>query len=95
MKWITAVDDLKSSQSTRGRRFPNFEMLNAKIPSSLKKIIPNSHFKKRVNLAEQKAQLDDRFLRGRQIAFMNVLVTALMRLFLLFLIYFAFFAWLR
>ena len=44
--------------------------MGAKIDSSLKKIIPNSNFKKRVNLAEQKAQLDDRLFRGRQIAFM-------------------------
>ena len=45
-------------------------MLDAKIASSLKKIIPNSNFKKRVNSAEQKVQQDDRFLHGRQIAFM-------------------------
>ena len=45
-------------------------MLDAKIASSLKEIIPNSNFKKTVNLAEQKAQPDDRFLRARQIAFM-------------------------
>ena len=32
--------------------------------------IGNSHFKKKVNLEEQKAQNEDRFLRGRQIAFM-------------------------
>ena len=30
----------------------------------------NSHFKKKVSLEEQKAQKEDRFLRGRQIAFM-------------------------
>ena len=45
-------------------------MLDANIASSLKKIIHNSNFKKRNNLAVQKAQLDDRFLRGKQIAFM-------------------------
>ena len=48
----------------------NFEMLDAKIASALNKIIQNSHFKKRVSFEEQKAQKDDRFLRGRQIAFM-------------------------
>ena len=47
-----------------------FEVLDAKIASFLKKIIQNSYFKKKVNLVEQKAQLKDRFLRGRQIAFM-------------------------
>ena len=45
-------------------------MLDAKIASALKKIIQNSYFQKKVNLAEQKAQLEDRFLRGRQIALM-------------------------
>ena len=50
--------------------FPNFEMLDAKIASALNKIIQNSQFKKKVSLQEQKAQKEDRFLRGRQIAFM-------------------------
>ena len=45
-------------------------MLDAKIASSLNKIIQNSYFKKKVSLEEQKAQKEDRFLRGRQIAHM-------------------------
>ena len=45
-------------------------MLDAKIASALNKIIQNSRFKKKVTLQEQKAQKEDRFLRGRQIAFM-------------------------
>ena len=45
-------------------------MLDAKIASVLNKIIQNSQFKKKVNLEEQEAQKEDRFLRGRQIAFM-------------------------
>ena len=67
MRWleevevVDSVDDLGMSQSVRGHRFTNFEMLDAKIASSLKKIIPNSNFLKRVTLAEQIAQLDDRF----------------------------------
>ena len=44
-------------------------MLDAKIASALNKIIQNSHFKKKVSLEEQKAQKEDRFLRGRQTAF--------------------------
>ena len=48
----------------------NFEMLDAKIASALNKIIQNSHFKKKVSLEEQKAQKEDWFLRGRQIACM-------------------------
>ena len=66
---VDSVDDLKSSQSSRGHQFPNFEMLDGKIASSLKKISQNSNLKKRIHLAEQEAQLDDRLLRGRQIAF--------------------------
>ena len=64
------VDDLGTSQSIGGHIFPNFEMLDAKIASALKKIISNSHFKKRVNLEEHKAQLPDRLLHERQIAYM-------------------------
>ena len=44
-------------------------MLDARIASALNKIIQNSHLKK-VSLEEQKAQKEDRFLRGRQSAYM-------------------------
>ena len=47
---------------------PNFEVLDAKIASALNKIIQNTHFKRRISLEEQKAQKEDRFFRGRQIA---------------------------
>ena len=65
-----SVDDLKSSSSTRGIQMPNFEVLDARIASALNRIIHNSRFKKKVSLEEQKAQKDDRFLRGRQIAYL-------------------------
>ena len=70
MQWIKEVelvdlvDDLRSSSSAREISMPNFEVLDAKIASALNKIIHNSHFKRE----EQKAQKEDRFLRGRQIA---------------------------
>ena len=35
---VDSVGDLKSSQSIRGHRFPNFEMLDVKIAPFLKKI---------------------------------------------------------
>ena len=41
-----------------------------KIASALNKIIHNSHFNRRISLEEQKAQKQDRFLRGRQIAYL-------------------------
>ena len=70
MEMVDSLDELKSSRSVYGKDFPNFEMLDAKISSALNKIIQNSQFKKKVSLQEQKAQKEDRFLRGRQIAFM-------------------------
>ena len=49
---------------------PNFEVLDARIASALNKIIHNSQFKRRVSLEEQKAKKEDRFLRGRHIAYL-------------------------
>ena len=49
---------------------PNFEVLDARIASALNKIIHKSHFKRRISLEEQKAQKQDRFLRGRHIAYL-------------------------
>ena len=45
-------------------------MLDAKIASALDKIIQNSQFNKKVSLEEQRAPKEDRFPRGRQIAYM-------------------------
>ena len=76
MQWIKevemvdSVDVLKSSSSIRGISLPNFEVLDARIASALNKIIHNSHLKRRISLEEQKAQKQDRFLRGRQIAYL-------------------------
>ena len=67
---VESVDDLKSSCSVRGIQMPNFQVLDAKIASALNRIIHNSHFKRRVSLEEQKAQKEDSFLRGRQIAYL-------------------------
>ena len=76
MHWIKevemadSVDDLISSSSVRGIRMPDFEVLDARIAPALNKIIHNSHFRRRISLKEQKAQKQDRFLRGRQIAYL-------------------------
>ena len=67
---VDSVDDLKSSCSVRGIQMPDFEVLDAKIASALNKIIHDSHFKRRTSLEEMKAQKEDRFLRGRQIAYL-------------------------
>ena len=76
MQWINevamvdSVDDLRSSSSIRGISMPNFEVLDARIASALNKIIQNTRFKRRISLEEHKAQKQDRFLRGRQIAYL-------------------------
>ena len=53
-----------------GISMPNFEVPDARIASALNKLIHNSHFKRRISLEEQKAQKQDHFLRGRQIAYL-------------------------
>ena len=70
VEMVESVDDLKSSCCVKGIHMPGFEVLDAKIASALNKIIHNSHFKRRISLEEQKAQKEDRFLRGRQIAYL-------------------------
>ena len=70
MEMVDSVDDLRSSSYIRCISMPNFEVLDARIASALNKIIHNSHFKRRISLEEQKAQKQDRFLRGRQISYL-------------------------
>ena len=70
VEMVDSVDDLMSSSSIRGIQMPNFEVLDARIASALNRIIHNSHFKRRISAEEQKAQKEDRFLRGRQIAYL-------------------------
>ena len=70
VEMVDSVDDPKSSSSIRGISMPNFEVLDARIASTLNRIILNSRFKKKVSLEEQKAQKQDRSFRGRQIAYL-------------------------
>ena len=66
MIWIGGVDSSKSmkylrtSRSFLGNYLPNFETLDAKIAN-----------RKKTFIEEQMAQSENRFLRGRQIAFMS------------------------
>ena len=76
MQWIKevemvdSVDDFKSSSQYGVFQCRIFEVLDARIASALNRIIHTSHFKRRISLEEQKAQKQDRFLRGRQIAYL-------------------------
>ena len=50
----------------------DFGMLDAMIASALRKLLnTQSTFRKRVSVEEQRAHNTDRFLRGRQIAYMD------------------------
>ena len=49
---------------------PDFEVFDTKIVSALNRIIHNSHFKRWVSLEGQEAQIEDRFFRGGQIAYL-------------------------
>ena len=69
MEMVESADDLKSSRSIRGTQTPNFELLDGRLASALNRIIQNTRFKKKVSLEEMKAHKEDRFLRGRQIAY--------------------------
>ena len=69
---VDSVNDFMSSSSISGIQMPNFEVLDAKIASGVNKIIHNSHFKRRTSLEAQKAQNQDRFLRGKQIAYLDL-----------------------
>ena len=51
--------------------FSNFEMLDARIASAMNKITQNSYLKEKGQSGgTEKTQKEDRFLRGRQIAYM-------------------------
>ena len=67
---ISYGSDAMDQGSGGGISMPNFEVLDARIASALNKIIHNSQFKRRITLEEQKAQKEDRFFRGRQIAYL-------------------------
>ena len=70
VEMVESVDDLKSSCSVRGIRMPDFEVLVVEIASALNRIIHNTRFKRKVSLEEQEAQKEDRFLRGKRIAYL-------------------------
>ena len=78
MHWIKeveiarSIDEHMTSRSIVERTdFPDFDMLDAMIPSALKRLLDEHiHFRKRVSVEEQRAQNSARFLCGRQIAYM-------------------------
>ena len=70
VEMVDSVEELKSSSFVRGIQMPNFEVFDARIAPALNRTVHNSHFKRRTSLEEQNAQKQDRFLRGRQLAYL-------------------------
>ena len=70
VEMVDSVKELKSSRSIEGKDSPNFEMLDAQICVCSEQDHPEFLLQEKVSLEEQKAQKEDRFLRGRQIAYM-------------------------
>ena len=70
MEMVDSLNKFKIFAINCWKDFSKFEMLDARTASALNKIIQNSQFKRKVSLEKQKAQKEDRFLRGRQIAFL-------------------------
>ena len=75
MQWIgeveevKSIDDLISSASQTGKSILDFENLNFKIASGLRKIL-TGNFNQQVTTAEGTVQSEKRSLTGRQIAWM-------------------------
>ena len=76
MVWINEIEsaksisDLKTLYAITGAKFlTNFEILNSRIASGLKKII-NGDFKRRVFIQQTAARKKKRYLTGRKIAWM-------------------------
>ena len=77
MYWIKeveiakSIDELMTSRwSVERSDFPDFDMFDAMIASALKNLLNTQiHCRKRARVEEQRAQKHDRFLPGRQIAY--------------------------
>ena len=70
MLWISEIDsarnmdELRSSNSVYVRTVPDFEVLDLKIASALKKLL-TADFKRRAHMEEHKAQQDESILERK------------------------------
>ena len=75
LQWIKEIeaakslDDLTTSKSITVKDFLDYEVLDLMMASALKRCYnKQTHLRKRISVKEQRAQKDNRFPRGRQIA---------------------------
>ena len=68
VEMVDSVDDFTSSHSVQGySHFPNFEMLDARVASTLNKIIQNSYCKKKVWRNRKPRKRIGSFAEGRSL----------------------------
>ena len=64
-----SLDDLITPKSITGEDFVDYEELDMMIAAALKRCYDKpTHFRTKISVEEQRAQKDNRFLRGRLIA---------------------------
>ena len=68
LQWIKEVEVAKSQD---GKHFPDYKELDLMMAEALKRCYDKqTHVRKKISVEEQRAQKDNRFLRGRQIAYL-------------------------
>ena len=77
LQWIKEIeaakslDDLITPKSITGKDFLDYEKLDLMMAAALKRCYDkHTHFREKISVEEQRAQKNDRFLRGRQIAYL-------------------------
>ena len=77
LQWIKEIetakslDDLITPKSMTGKDVPDCEELDLMMAAALKRCYDkHTPFRKKISVEEQRAQKDNRFLRGRQIAYL-------------------------
>ena len=75
LQWIKEIevakslDDTITPKSITGKHFPDYEELDLMMAAELKRCYDKqTPFRKKISVEEQRAQKDNRILRGRQIA---------------------------
>ena len=75
LQWIKEIeaakslDDFNTPKCITDKDFPDYEEVDLMMASALKRCYDKqTHFRKTISVEEQRAQKDNRFLRGRQIA---------------------------
>ena len=64
-----SLDDFITLKSITGKYFPDYEELDLVMAAALKRCYDKqTHFWKKISVEEQRAQKDNRFLTGRQVA---------------------------